>query len=180
MFLGIIFLVIGLLLVLQHIFHIDLPIIKILFGVFLIYLGIKVIFGSFGIQLNGISVKKVTTDTELVFSDGSFRLHSSGSQKINTKFESAFSKTELDLSQLSDEELSYQFNIDQAFGRIKIKTRAGLPIKANINGAFGKVTIRGQKLGSFGEISYQSENYNNNGPALQLSIGSAFSEVVIE
>lgn len=180
MFWGIIFLVVGLLLILQHQFQINIPILKILFGVGLIYLGVKVIFGSFGIHMNGVTVQKVSTDTEMVFSEGLFKTHSESTNKLNTKYESAFSKSELDLSRLTNEELSQEFKIDHAFGRLKIKTRPDLPIKARVNVAFGSVRIRGQKLGSFGEITYQSENYKNNEPALHLSIDSGFGDIVVE
>jgi len=179
MFWGIIFLVVGLLLVLQHLFQINFPIVKIVFGVCLIYMGVKVIFGSFGIQVNGVNVQKVKTETELVFTDGAFQAQSEGG-KINTKFESAFSKSDLDLSGLSNEELAQEFTIDQAFGRIRIKSRPGVAIKANVNTAFGSVVIRGQKLGSFGDIKFQTDNYKSTEPALQLSIDSAFSEVIVD
>ena len=46
LFIGILIILLGLSIIINVIFHIHIPIFKILFGLFLIFIGLKIIFGS--------------------------------------------------------------------------------------------------------------------------------------
>lgn len=180
MFWGFLFLAIGVVIIIQHVFNIDLPILKILFGLFLIYLGLKIIFGSFGMRMNAFRVDRVSTGTEAIFSEALFKARSSESNEVNSKFSTAFGSSTLDLTDLTPEELAGRFKISNAFGKTKVKTNPEHGIKAHISVGFGSVKIRGENQGALGEINYKSENYKSQGPNLQLDIDNAFGEVEIE
>ena len=81
---------------------------------------------------------------------------------------------------LTGEELNQEIKIDSAFGRTRVLTDSGTPIKAHIDTGFAAVSIRGQKIGNFGEMDYQSPDYSADKPALKLDIDAAFGEVVVE
>lgn len=180
MFWGILLLVVGLLIIIQHVFNINLPIIKILVGVFLIYLGLKMIFGSFGVKISGFGDARITTDTEVVFSESEFKINKTETGELNTKFTTAFGNSKLDLINIDPKELKQPIQITNAFGRTTIKTNPEHAILAKISVGFGSVKIRGQKLGALGDIEYKSDNFAENPNVLRLEIENAFGDILVE
>jgi predicted membrane protein len=179
MFWGFLFLSIGILLILQNVFGINLPILRILFGLFLIYLGIKVIAGSFGHRMIGFKLEKIASENQAIFMESNFKLNSDFDKKH--EFTTAFGSSSLDLSDLPESQLDKTIKIENAFGKTKIKTNPQHAIKAKVSIGFGSVKIRGQKLGSLGEIDFKSENFNKDtANVLMLDIDNAFGEVIIE
>lgn len=179
MFWALLFLSIGALLLLQTIFKIDLPILKILFGVFLIYMGVKVIAGSFGLKMHRFKIEKVSTESEAVFSDSEFRAKKTDGS-VNRKYSTVFGGSVLDLRGLSADELKEKIEIDSAFGKVKVITDSHMPLKVEINSAFASVAIRGQKFGAFGDIQFQSPDFKSDQAYLNLGIDVAFGEVTID
>ena len=179
MFWAVLFIAVGVILLIQTVFKIDLPVMRILFGVFLIYMGAKIIFGSFGHGMSYFKVNKISSDTESIFTQNEMKAKDQSGQ-VNKKFSTVFGSSTLDLRGLTGEELNQEIKIDSAFGRTQVKTDSTTPIKAHIDTGFAAVNIRGQKIGSFGEMDYQSPNYSADKPALKLDIDAAFGEVVVE
>lgn len=179
MFWGLFFLVVGLIIIVQTIFKIDLPVLRILFGCLLIYWGVKVLFGSFGLRMSGFQFEKVSTDTESAFSETAFRVRNPDGS-INRRFSSAFSSTTIDLRDLKLEEMDTTFKIESGFSAVKILTPSAVPIKALVSSGLAKVKIRGQKVGSIGETEFQSPGYIADQPHIKLQIEVGFGDVVVE
>lgn len=179
MFWAVLFISVGVIILIQTVFKIELPIIRILFGVFLVYMGFKVIFGSFGHRMSYFKVDKISTDTESIFTQNNMKAKKMDGN-INRKFSTVFGSSNLDLRGLSGEDLAAEIKIDNAFGRTNVLTDPSMPIKAQVDTGFASVTIRGQKVGSFGEADFQTPDYSSDKPALKLNIDAAFGEVVVE
>lgn len=180
MFWGFFFLAIGILIIIQHVFNIHVPFLKVLFGLFLIYIGTRVIFGSFGVHWNGLRLNEIQTSTQAIFSESEFKTYDKNNENLNSKYTTAFGNSRLNLENLTIEDLKKPLHITNAFGKTYIKTNPNNAIKAQISVGFGSVKIRGQKLGSLGEIDYQSPNYKAETPYLELYIDNAFGEVEID
>jgi len=60
--LGIFIILFGLSIIINHVFKINIPLGKFLFGLFIIYLGVKILLGGFGVNIN------VNGDKNAVFS----------------------------------------------------------------------------------------------------------------
>ncbi len=178
MFWSLFFIAFGVLLLVQHMLNINLPMLRIFLGLFLVYLGVKVIFGSFGIELSSKGVKKVATSTEFVFANGDFVLNEG--TRANKNFSTVFGNSQLDLTDMSNLTNEDVIAIDNVFGKTKIKTSPGVELSIKSNVAFGSVKVRGQKLGSFGDIDYKTPQYNASAKKLNLQIDSVFGEVEIE
>ena len=178
MFWSLFFIVFGVLLLIQHVINVDLPLMRIFFGLFLMYLGLKVLFGSFGIEINGAKVKKVATSTEFIFAGGDFKLNEH--DHVNKRFSTVFGNSNLDLTDLSKLNSEDQIKIENVFSKTKIKTPADYELNIKSNIAFGSVRVRGQKLGALGEVDYKTPNYPNSAKKLNLVIDSVFGEVEIE
>lgn len=179
MFWAVLFISIGVILIIQTVFKIDLPILKILFGIFLIYMGVKVIASSFGHRMSYFRVHKISSDTESIFTQNEMKLKKENGE-INRKFTTVFGNSNLDLRGLSAEDLTQEIKIDNAFGRTSVITDLAVPIKAHVDTGFASVTIRGQKISSFGEADFQTPDYSADKPALQLDIDAAFGDVVVK
>lgn len=178
MFWSLFFIALGVLLLVQHIINVDLPLMRIFLGLFVVYIGLKMIFGSFGIEINGAKVKKVATDTEFVFSSGNFKFNEH--DHVNKRFSTVFGNSNLDLSDVSKLTSEDKIKIENVFSKTKIKTPADYELNIKSNIAFGSVKVRGQKLGALGEIDYKTPNYENSVKKLNLVIDSVFGEVEIE
>jgi predicted membrane protein len=178
MFWGIMLFAIGTLIIIQQIFNIDLPIIRILFGVFVMYLGAKLIFGSFGISISGFNNSSKVTDSSVLFAEADFKSKSENNG-LNKKYSTVFGQANLDLSELNDTDLKEEIKIENVFGKTYIKTKSGIPISADVSVAFGSVKVRDQKLNAFGEMNFRSPNFNESQPYLKLKIECAFGEVIV-
>lgn len=179
MFWAVLFISIGMILLLQTIFKIELPIFRILFGIFLIYIGVKFIFGSFGHRVSYFKVDKISTDTQSIFSQNELKAKKADGQ-INRKYSTVFGSSTLDLRGLTAEELAQEIKVENAFGKTEVLTDATTPIKAQVESGFASVIIRGQKVANFGDSDFQSPDYSSDKPALKLKIEAAFGEVVVE
>lgn len=179
MFLGLLFLAIGAILVIQNVFNIDLPIIRICFGLLLIYWGLQVVFGSFGMKVRGFQVNSKSTTHEAVFSNSKFKIRNDEGS-MNSSFTTAFGSSQIDLSNLTPEEMEKEIKIENAFGQTHIKTNGVVPLIVKVSSGFSNVQIRGQAMGMFGDNSFQSENFKTDAPHLKLKIETGFGKVIID
>ena len=180
MFWAILFLAIGVILLIQTVFKIDLPIVRIAIGLFIMYIGFKIIAGGFGVRVNRFKVDKISTETETVFSNSNDLKVRQNDGGLNRKFSTAFGSSTLDLRDLTTEELATEFKIENAFGRTRVLTNPATPIIAQIDSGFASVQVRDQKVGAFGEAELRTPEYKADLPALKLKIEAAFGSVEIE
>lgn len=180
MFWGLFFLVIGLIIIVQTIFKIDLPILRILFGFLLIYWGLSVLFGSFGMKFNGFKVDRVHTSTEVIFTEGELRAKVSESEKANPEYSTVFGNSKLDLSTLSGTDLEQSYEINNVFGKTQIMTDSNLPIEIRANTVLGNIQFRGNKSGVIGNTKLTSDGFDSTKPHLKLEINCVFGEVQID
>lgn len=149
---GIIIIFIGLSIIIKVVFNVNFPILKILIGLFFIYLGLKIIFdipnlGSFGKSGNNVMF-------------GERRInHLSGN---NNNFNVMFGKTTLDLR---DIELKYRVTkveLNTIFGGSEIILNKNTPVKIKLDAAFGGANLPDRNIGGFGTSIYTSDNLNEN------------------
>ena len=179
MFWAVFFIAVGIILLVQHVFKIDLPIIKILFGLFLIYMGVKVLASSFNVKVRGFTVDKISTDSKAVFSNSNFKVKGNAGY-TNESFTSVFGSSVLDMTGLTEEDLKKDYKIENAFGKTTVTTDADTPIIAWVESGFASVEIRDQKISSFGEAEIKTSNYDATKPALKLKIEAAFGSVEVK
>lgn len=178
MFWGIALVTIGLILLIQSIFKIDLPIFRILIGVGIVYLGVKMVFGSFGIEIRGAKLEKVATATSVIFTDAD--LKSKSDDKVNRDFQTVFGNSRLDLSSLSENELAEKIEVSTVFGKTQIVTPENLPLLVETNTAFGSVNVRGDKTSAIGNGVFRTQGFHSDKPYLKIEANSVFGEVEIQ
>lgn len=143
------------------------------------YVGAKLIFGSFGISINGFNSSSKITDSSVLFAEADFK-SKTAENILNKKYSTVFGQANLDLSELNDSDLKEKIKIENVFGKTHIKTKSNLPISAEVSVAFGSVKVRDQKLTAFGEMNFRSPNFDENQPHLNLKIECAFGDVVVD
>lgn len=177
MFWGIALVTIGLIFLVQSIFKIDLPIFRILLGVGIVYLGVKMIFGSFGLEIRGAKLEKVATATSVVFTEAD--LKSKSDNVVNRDFQTVFGNSKLDLSDLNSEELSEKIEVSAVFGKTQVITPRDLPLVVETNTAFGSVNVRGDKTSAIGNGIFRTPGFQSDKPYLKIEANSVFGEVEI-
>lgn len=181
MFFGIALLVIGALIIIQHTLGINIPIIRVLFGAFLVYLGIKIVFGSFGVHIGGRGHwSNLSTENETIFSNRDFQIKSENDGKLHTDYSNVFGSSNLDTTQFSLSELEKVIVVNNVFGQTRIKTDPKIPISVQSAVAFGSIIIRGNHLGAFGSQNFRTEGFRENETHLKLQLNSVFGEIIVE
>ena len=181
MIFGTILAVIGIAMIVEHLFGIDFPIARTIFGLLLVYWGLKVIFGGFGINFQ---TQRVVTDSEIMFSTGNFQFPSKPGAFVKSKkdneYVTLFGEATLDLTAIDLSQKSIELKINTVFGRTKILVAKGTPLIVKSTAAFGNANVNNQKSSSFGDFDYKSDNADS-GNTLTLELSTVFgSTEVIE
>lgn len=179
MFWGLLFVSVGLLILIQTILKVDLPIVRILLGVFVAYIGVKMVFGAFNLNIDGLRFEKVATASKMVFSDGDLSASGDGSGKVNREFATVFGNSKLDLSNLTSDELKKGIEISTVFGKTEVKTSPDIPLMVSTNSAFGKVNVRGDESTAIGNGVYRTPDFSTDKPHLKIEANSVFGSIEI-
>jgi predicted membrane protein len=168
LFWGIVLVIIGLCVIVNMVFHINVPIIRILFAFLLIYFGVKVLtHGTFGRQ----------DKTNVVFDEGRIN-NASGSDEVNVIFgKSTIAMT--DPALVSDKEKKSK-EINTVFGASTLYLGKDLPIKVHVSSAFGSARMPDGNIVSFGEYTYTTPAYKEGKPFLKLKANVVFGGMEIE
>lgn len=175
MFWGIVFIVVGIVLVINYAMGIHLPIFKILFGVLLIYWGLSMIFGS--VRWNfSFSRQTRATENEALFSNSKFTLKT---EKELNEYNVVFGSGTLDLS-LVEIPLGTKIEINTVFGETHLLIKKNLPIKVVSSTAFGKTKLPDRNFNAFGEFTYLTPGIKLDEAQLIVEANTVFGKLIIE
>lgn len=161
MILGLFLLLLGLSIILKSVFHIDLPIFRTLLGAFLIYLGVKVIFGGCwsGCNWNWMQEGGIST------------YHESDENEYNV----VFGKGEVDLTKVDPSTQTKAVHINSVFGNMTVHLNSDTPVVIRINGIFGQAETPDGKKISGGSYSHFPQG--NEKRALQIQANVVFGKI---
>ena len=163
---GVIVILIGLSLFLKAI-GVNLPIVKILFGAFLIFIGVKIIIGG------SICKKNCKSGNEMNVMFGESRFE--GTQTLPNKFNVAFGKGEYDFSKVDLSQGNATVELNVAFGAADVKI-GNIPCVVTANSAFGEVTLPNGNKANFGSVNYNSAP-DSAGNMLEIKANVAFGAI---
>lgn len=170
---GVLIIVVGICVLLGAIFGINIPIMKILFGLFLLYMGIKVIFGSFSWNFQ---VDKRSSDHEAVFSKSQFQYPNTKNAK---EYVTVFGKSDLDLSEVTEQSGMQTLELVTVFGESVVYVKKGQALRVETNTVAGKTELPGKNISALGKFEYQTPNLNPEDPALRLNVTVVFGSIRI-
>jgi len=172
LFWGIVLIIIGISLIIKVVFHIEFPIIKVLFAFFFIYLGIRILVGNWGTH-----VFRSGPD-DIVFGQASF-VH----EHIVPKEQSIiFGSGSIDFRKINMNALPAEIQINSVFGGCEVYIRKDLPVKIKVDAAMAGVTLPNNNTTVFGSAFYQSPSFDEKLPYLFIKADAVFSglKIIIE
>jgi len=144
-FWGSVVILIGLSIILNAVFNIKIPVFSIIIALVFIYLGLRILFGSFGIK---------TSRNTVVFSSNDIK-----SSNKNEEYNIIFGKGSIDLSniELDDEHLDFEVNV--VFGRADVMIDPAKPFIIKVSSVFSGAHLPDGNVAAIGNNSYVSPGY---------------------
>ncbi len=163
-FWGILLILLGSLLVLKHIFNIEIPVGKIFFSLLLILFGIMLMTGSYHHRGGNTAV----------FSESKFSF-----SKETEEYSVVFGQGTLDLRELELKE-DVKIKAASVFGEIKIYIRPDVNYIIHSSTAFGSIDAPGGSPNSgFGSSVVKSSGFDESAPRLILRTDAVFGSIDI-
>lgn len=171
MFWGVFFIAIGVILILNFVFGLNLPILRTLFAVFLIYTGFKILFGNFGMEF-----RKYKSDTQAIFTESDFKY----SEEKDNSFSTVFGHSRLDLTNSDILKMRDSIEINTVFGSTRVKIPKDFPMKVKAEVAFGRVLFPTKEFNALGETTFTSDNFKSDLPYLNIKAHAVFGDIRFE
>ena len=166
MYIGIFFLLLGLSVILKAVFHIDIPVFRVVVGLFLISMGVKMVFGcSIGSRLCNLA-----STNGAVFSQQSFVAgeNENGKKEYNVVFGSGT----VDLTKLTTPN-SEKITVNVVFGEGVVLYDPKQVLQIHSSAVFGNVSTPDGNNNGLGE----NDTTTGRGVPLQVSVNSVFGSV---
>ncbi len=165
-FFGILLILVGVLLIVRHVFNIHIPLLRILFGLFFLYIGFSIIFGGF----TGFSTRN---DNNMVFSSGIIKINRSANDEYNL----IFSNGELDFTDIAPGEDPGRIKINVIFSSGTIRLNPKTPAVVKINSAFANASTPDNTNISFGSHVYSTKAAASGVKSLEIDANAVFSSL---
>lgn len=164
-FLGIILISLGVLLLIRHIFNLNLPIFRILAGVVFLYIGISIIFGGAGIK----------SGPNLVFSEGT--IEAGG---LDQEYNMIFSNGVVDLTNLPSLKRAHKLKVNTIFANGTIRINPQEPIILKVNSVFANAILPDNSSISFGNNTYMTKTFKPDTNYLEVEASVVFGKLTVE
>ncbi len=162
-FWGAFLIVIGLSIILKVTLNINIPVVRIFFALFFVYLGISVITGGFGMKNN------------VIFNEVKIKNASD-----NGEYNVIFGKGEIDLTNVDISEKTVKIKINTVFGASEIMIKSSTPVIIQSNAVFSGVQQPDGGILSFGNNTYKTPSSTDSSYHLQIELNAVFSGVDIK
>lgn len=168
-FWGAVVILLGISILLRTIFHIHLPIVRVLFGVFLLYMGIRIIAGGFwrgGWGYNGNST---------VFGNANMKYDSD-----KRDYSIVFGNGTIDLSNIRSVIDDRTVEVNVVFGNGTVRVNDTIPVIVRSTTAFGNTVMPDRNGAAFGEMQYTSPSYVAGQPHLTIETNCVFGKITVQ
>lgn len=171
MFWGIFFIFLGVAFIVNHVFKVNVPILQIGFGLFLVYIGISWIFGSFNMNF-----KAKVTDSAAVFGKGffTFPIESKKNNKSTAKYDIVFGSGAIDLRNVDLSNGDIKVKIDTVFGDSVVLLDKNTPYEIKSNTVFGSTSLPLENKTVVGSTVYRSENFDKGKNVIRIESNVVF------
>lgn len=167
-FWGIFFLIIGITIIFKTVFNIDIPLPKIFFALFFIWLGIRILIGGslFKSDRSGVVFGETKIDA------GHFK-------DSKDEYSIIFGKGTIDLSNVDLSNGNVKVNINTIFGQSLIKLNPDIPAIIDLDAAFSSAKLPDKTITSFGSYTFKTKSYEEGKSHLKIKIDVVFGSVNI-
>ena len=162
-FWGAVLIFIGLALIIRFVFNVDFPIFKVLVAGFFIYMGIRILMGSFGM----FNIHSGPND--VLFAEKEF-VRPENNKEYNVIFgKGNFDFTDIDLTQGN-----VYVKIGTVFGASEIRIDRNMPVRINADAVFAGAELPDGNTAVFGSSTYESESFNPDSNHLKIKLDVVF------
>ena len=164
-FWGAVVILIGLSIILNAVFNIKIPLFSIIIALIFIYIGLKILFGSFGIK---------TSRNTVVFSSSDLK-----SANKNEEYNIIFGRGSINLSEveLDEEHLNYEVNV--IFGKGDVIIDPDKPVVIKVSSVFSGAHLPDGNVAAIGNSSYISPGYVKGERYISIRADVVFGELNI-
>jgi predicted membrane protein len=166
MFWGIVLILLGLSVILRVVFDVDLPVIRIVFAVVLIYLGVRVLVGgSWRVESPRNTVLFAESEVPVTPDDDEYRI--------------VFGRGRFDLTGIVPAGASRSITVETVFGNGVVRVKADAPIRIRASATFGSARLPDGNEVSFGATTWRSPAYREGEPFLDVRANVVFGALQI-
>lgn len=168
LFWGAFLLLLGIALIIKVVFNVDFPVFKVLVGIFLILLGIKVLFGRFLISPHHFDPE------ETVFTERVYDHPESGKEYTVIFAKGVYDFTNVDLS-----EGSFRAKISTVFGGSQIIIPGDKPVRVKADAVFAGAEMPDGNTAVFGSGVYESDTWSRDTVGIDIKVDVVFGGVQV-
>ncbi len=168
LFWGAFLLLLGIALIIKVVFNIDFPVFKVLFGLFLILIGFKVLFGRTFFHHGSIGPE------ETIFNERQYE-----APENNKEYSVVFGKGVYDFSDIDLSGGSFYTEINTVFGGSVIIIDEEMPVKIEADAVFAGAELPGGNTAVFGNARYVTDSYRPDSASLNIKINAVFGGVQV-
>ncbi len=164
-FWGAVIILFGLSIILNAVFHIRIPVFSIIIALIFIYLGMKILFGSFGIK---------TSKNTVVFSTSNMKCANK-----NEEYNIIFGKGSIDLSEIELDDEFLDFEVNVVFGRGDVMINPAKPFIVKVSSVFSSAHLPDGNVAAIGNNTYISPGYVKGQKYISVRADVVFGELNI-
>jgi predicted membrane protein len=168
LFWGLLLILIGLSFIFRIVFNIDFPLFKIIIAFLFIFLGLRLLFGSFGfVNIRG-------GENDVIFGEKRFDYF-----EDNKEYNVIFGKGVYDLRDEDLERGTKKVKLSTVFGGSEVKISKDIPVRIRVDAAFAGAELPNGNTAVFGNTSYESPDFDPAKPFLDIKIDVVFGGVEV-
>jgi predicted membrane protein len=164
-FWGAVIILFGLSIILNSVFHIKIPVFSIIIALIFIYLGLKILFGSFGIK---------TSKNTVVFSSSELK-----STNKSEEYNIIFGRGSIDLTDINLDEEKIYYEINVVFGKGEVLIDPNIPIVIKVSSVFASAHLPDGNVAAIGNNSYISPAYVKGEKHISVNADVVFGDLNI-
>lgn len=169
LFWGILFLLVGFVLIIKVVLKIDVPVFRIVAGLILIILGVRMLIGG------DWFFQRDLDENDIVFQEKYFK----GKEISRDEYNVLFSKSSFDFTDIDSTDLPKQIKINTVFGSTTVYLKTDIPVKIKGDAVFAGARLPGGNTAVFGSAYYESEGFNPSEPFLYIKTDVVFGGVEV-
>lgn len=168
LFWGAFLLLLGIALIIKVVFQIDFPVFKVVVGVFLVLLGLKVLFGRTLWKHGDFDPQ------DTIFSEKTYDMPERGKEYTVLFGKGVYDFTDVDLSNGP-----YRTKISTVFGGSQIIIPRDVPVRIKADAVFAGAELPGGQTAVFGESVYESEEWAPGVAGIEIEVDVVFGGVQV-
>ena len=168
LFWGAFLLLLGVALIIKVVFNVDFPVFKVLVGIFLVLLGLKVLFGR------TIFAERHFDAEDTVFSERIYDNPESGKE-----YTVLFGKGVYDFTNVDLEQGSFHAKVSTVFGGTQIIIPAHKPVRVKADAVFAGAELPDGNNAVFGTSVYESESWSTDTASIDIKVDVVFGGVQV-